>query len=52
MHVEVTGYNVRIILMDMKFVKFMDEVPLVDINPTLARERVGEIERQIRVVKE
>ena len=33
------GYYVHVLLMDMELVKIMDEVPLVDIHPTTAREQ-------------
>ena len=38
--------------MDMEFEKIADKVELAEINTTAAREHVGEIERQIRLVKE
>ena len=38
--------------MDMEFEKVKDEIALVELNITAAREHVGEIERSIRVVKE
>ena len=46
------GFVVRLVLMDMEFEKIKDEVGLVEINTTAAREHVGEIERHIRSVKE
>ena len=46
------GFRVRVILMDMEFEKVKDEVALVELNTTAAREHVGEIKRSIRVVKE
>ena len=46
------GFNVRVILMDMKFVKLADEFDVVEINTTAAREHVGEIERSHRTLKE
>ena len=42
------GFRVRVILMDMEFEKVKDEVELVELNTTAAREHVGEIERSIR----
>jgi len=42
------GFVVRLVLMDMEFEKIKDEVGLVEINTTAAREHVGEIERHIR----
>ena len=45
------GFCIRVILMDMEFEKVKDEVELVELNTTAAREHVGEIERSIRVVK-
>ena len=38
--------------MDQEFDKVRDEVGLVEVNTTAAREHVSEIERFIRVVKE
>ena len=39
-------------MMDMKFEKVKDLVPLVEVNTTVARERVGLIERAICHLKE
>ena len=39
-------------LMDQEFDKIVDELPKLEINTTPAREHVGEIERDIRTVKE
>ena len=38
--------------MDMEFVKLADEFDFVEINNTVAREHVGEIERSHRTLKE
>ena len=38
--------------MDTEFEKIKDKVVLVEVNNTSAREHVGKIERQIRLVKE
>ena len=46
------GFVVRLVLMDMEFVCIKDNFDKVQINTTAAREHEGEIERQIRVVKE
>jgi len=46
------GFVVRVILMDQEFDKVRDEVGLVEVNTTAAREHVAEIERFVRVVKE
>ena len=46
------GFTVKIILMDMEFTKIENDMEDVVINTTAAREHVGEIERQIRTVKE
>ena len=43
---------IRLFLMDMEFEKIKDKVGLVEINTTAAREHVGEIERQICLIKE
>ena len=39
-------------MMDMEFEKIKDEFDRVEVNTTAAREHVGEIEREIRLVKE
>ena len=39
-------------LMDMEFEKVKDELPLVEVNTTAAREHVPEIEGCIRTIKE
>ena len=46
------GFVVRVILMDREFEKVSDEIGLVEVNTTAAREHVGDIERSIRVKKE
>ena len=46
------GFVVNLALMDMEFKKINDELPLVEVNTTAAREHVPEIERQIRQIKE
>jgi len=46
------GFTINAVLMDMEFEKNADKVALAEINTTAAREHVGEIERQIRLVKE
>ena len=38
--------------MDMEFQKIKDDMGLVDVNTTAAREHVAEIKRSIRLVKE
>ena len=38
--------------MDMEFIKVKDNLPLVGVNTTAAREHVPEIERRIRTIKE
>ena len=39
-------------LMGMELENFKDELPLVEVNTTAAREHVPEIERRIRTIKE
>ena len=46
------GFIIRVILMDMEFEKVKDELGLIDVNTTAAREHVAEIERGIRLLKE
>ena len=46
------GFIIRVIFMDMEFEKVKDELGLVDVNTTAAREQVAEIERGIRLLKE
>ena len=46
------GFKVRTIMMDMEFEKVKDQLGMVEVNTTAAREHVGEIERGIRFVKE
>jgi hypothetical protein len=46
------GFIVRVILMDMEFESLSDELELVQVNTTAAREHVGDIERGIRTIKD
>lgn len=46
------GFIVRHVLMDMEFEPLVDQVDAVIVNTTAAREHVGDIERQIRVIKD
>ena len=46
------GFVVNLMLMDMESEKVNDELPLVEVNTTAARENVPEIERRIRTIKE
>ena len=46
------GFSVHTILMDGKFEKVKDELPLVVCNTTLAKEHVSKAERSIRTIKE
>ena len=46
------GFIIRVILMDMEFEKIKDDMGLVDVNTTAAREHVDEIEQGIRLLKE
>ena len=46
------GFVVRLVLMDREFECIEDDFDKVVVNTSAAREHVGEIERQIRVVKE
>ena len=46
------GFVVNIMLMDMEFEKFKDELPLVEVTIIAVREHVPEIERRIRTTKE
>ena len=46
------GFVVNLSLMDMEFKKTKDELPLVEVNTTAAREHAPEIDRRIRIVKE
>ena len=45
------NFIVNVILMDQEFDKVVDELPMVEINTSAAREHVGEIERGIRTIK-
>jgi hypothetical protein len=47
-----TGFNIHMLMMDMKFEKLKDMLPEIAHNTMAAREHVGEIERNIRVIKE
>ena len=47
-----SGFIGNLALMDMEFEKIKDELPLVEVNTTAAREHVPEIERRIRTTKE
>ena len=46
------GFVVNLMLMDMEFETVKDELPLVEVNTTAAREHVPEIERRIRTIEE
>ena len=46
------GFIVNLALMDKEFDKVQEHLPFLQINTTAAREHVGEIEREIRQVKE
>ena len=45
------GFVIRLIIMDMEFVKIEDKVGLVEVNTTAAGEYVRKIESQIRLIK-
>ena len=46
------GFVVNLALMDMEFGKINNELALVEVNTTTAREHVPQIECQIRTIKE
>ena len=46
------GYTVKVTLRDMEFEKIMDEIDMVIVNRTGAREHVTDIERGIWTIKE
>ena len=46
------GFLVRVVLIDMDFEKVSDDLELVQVNTTAAREHVGKIDQVFRVVKE
>jgi hypothetical protein len=46
------GFTVQLILMDIEFNKVQDHVPMLDLNTTAASKHVGDIERQIRLIKD
>ena len=46
------GFTVQTILMDNKFEKLRDHIPMLALNIPAAHEHVGDIEQRIRVVKE
>ena len=46
------GFVVNLMLMNMEFEKVKDELPLVVVNTTAAREHVPDSERRIRTIKE
>ena len=46
------GFLVRVVLIDMDFEKVADDLELVQVNTTAAREHVGKIDQVFRVVKE
>jgi hypothetical protein len=48
----ITGFIVRVIMMDQEFDKVEEACDMVEINTTAARKHVGEIERFIRTIKE
>ena len=45
-------FMVNLCLMDMEFEKISDLVGFLEGNTTAAREHVGDVERQIRLIKE
>ncbi len=47
-----TGFVIQTALMDMEFEKLRTMMPHVALNTTAAREHIGEVEREIRVIKE
>ena len=46
------GFTVNLCLMDMEFEKIKDLVGFLEVNTTAARELVGDVERQIHLIKE
>ena len=46
------GFVIYLDLVDMKFEKVRDKLAIVEVNTTVAREHVPEIERQIPLIKE
>jgi hypothetical protein len=46
------GFQVGTVLMDNKFEKLRNLVPILTINTTAAKEHVPEVERKIRLIKE
>jgi hypothetical protein len=46
------GFQVHTVLMDNKFEKLRNLVPILTVNTTTAKEHVPEIERKIRLIKE
>ena len=46
------GYIVKIDLMDKDFYEVKEHLPFLELNKTAARERVAEIQRELRHVKE
>ena len=45
-------FVVNLALMDVEFEKIKDELPLVEVNTTAAREHVPDIEPRIKTIKE
>ncbi len=46
------GFQVGMVLMDNEFEKLRNLVPVLAVNTTAAKERVPEVERRIRLIKE
>ena len=46
------GFIIHVILMVMEFETIKDKIGPMDVNPTVTREYVGKIERDIRLIKE
>jgi hypothetical protein len=46
------GFQVGTVLMDNKFEKLRNLMPILAINTTAAKEHVPEVERKIRLIKE
>ena len=45
------SYNIEVLLMDMEFDPVASKMLHVTVNTEAAREKVGDIDRQIRVLK-
>jgi hypothetical protein len=46
------GFTIQAILMDNKFSKVRDHLPMIPLNTSAAAEHVGKIERRIQLIKE